>query len=201
MAQVSWFCFNYISTLVENLPLALLEVTTAAHCSCTLLSCTLLTYFVWWSKPFNNVVPTPMHRLKAKKVYALLTCTLGEYRSAFEIAGEKTSTNVRIAEGQEALMSISISNIPNVQLCPINLAACTLKRLLPLPIPIPIPPGCPHAVFLNQSLLGIPGILQSRSMAADRMNATIFIFTILFYGLPHFLAWKDVFPTSYERLC
>ena len=46
--QVGWFCTNCASRLTQGLPLSLLEVSTAAHAFCT-----LLTYFVWWSKPCN----------------------------------------------------------------------------------------------------------------------------------------------------
>jgi hypothetical protein len=48
IVQVGWFCTNCASRLFQRLPLSLLEVSTAAHAFCT-----LLTYFVWWSKPIN----------------------------------------------------------------------------------------------------------------------------------------------------
>ncbi|KLO11913.1 hypothetical protein SCHPADRAFT_891194 [Schizopora paradoxa] len=51
--QVVWFIVNCASRLAENLPLSLMEVSTLAHGLCT-----LLTYFAWWSKPFNVDGPT-----------------------------------------------------------------------------------------------------------------------------------------------
>jgi len=46
--QVEWFCMNCASRLIKHLPLSLLKVSTAAHGFCT-----LLTFFVRWSKPLN----------------------------------------------------------------------------------------------------------------------------------------------------
>ena len=69
IAQVGWFCASCISRLVENLPLSLLEVSTVAHGFCT-----LLTYFVWWSKPLNIdiTMTTPMRGPRAREVYERL---------------------------------------------------------------------------------------------------------------------------------
>src|SRR5258708_16588747 len=69
IVQVGWFCTNCASRLIQRLPLSLLEITTAAHAFCT-----LLTYFVWWSKPMNVMAPTIM-KGKAREVHALLTCS------------------------------------------------------------------------------------------------------------------------------
>ena len=56
IVQVGWFCANCASRLIQHLPLSLLEVSTAAHALCT-----LLTYVVWWSKPLN--IPEPIKHL------------------------------------------------------------------------------------------------------------------------------------------
>ncbi len=50
IVQVGWFCASSLSRFIQHLPLSLLEVSTAFHGFCT-----LLTYFVWWFK-------TPEHR-------------------------------------------------------------------------------------------------------------------------------------------
>ena len=121
MVRVSWFCFNCASRLVEKPSFTLLEVTTAAHCFCT-----LLTYFVWWSKPFNIVMSTPMHGQKAIEVHALLSCTPGEYRRASEIAKQKISSNAWIDDSQEAFTNISTSETQDIP-------ARALKHLLPSP--------------------------------------------------------------------
>ena len=54
IVQVGWFCASCLSRLIQHLPLSLLEVSTAAHGFCT-----LLTYFVWWSKPQNIAEAIP----------------------------------------------------------------------------------------------------------------------------------------------
>ena len=65
IVQVAWFCTNCASRLFQRLPLSLLEVSTAAHAFCT-----LLTYFVWWSKPLNVAMPTLLREKGAQEVYA-----------------------------------------------------------------------------------------------------------------------------------
>lgn len=53
LMQAVWFCATCISRLVQKLPLSLLEVSTLAHALCT-----LVTYLLWWKKPFNIAEPT-----------------------------------------------------------------------------------------------------------------------------------------------
>ena len=189
MVQVGWFCSNCVSRLVEKLPLTLLEVTTAAHCLCT-----LLTYLVWWPKPFNPVVSTPMHGQKAREVHALLNCTPDEYRRALEIAEKKASKDALIYEDQDTSTNASTSETCNAELDRVNLAALVLKNLLPSP------PARPQEVFLSENVLAVPGNVWSRKLLGNGMRAALLIFTTSFYGLPHFLGWNEAFPTSHERL-
>ena len=84
IVQVAWFCTNCASRLFQGLPLSLLEVSTAAHAFCT-----LLTYFVWWSKPINVAAPTLMREKEAREVYALLKCSREEYDKALEMAQKR----------------------------------------------------------------------------------------------------------------
>jgi hypothetical protein len=79
--QVGWFCTSCASRLIQHLPLSLLEVSTAAHAFYT-----LLTYFVWWSKPFNVAEGTPMRGKEAQEVHALLMCSDMEYSQALGMA-------------------------------------------------------------------------------------------------------------------
>ncbi len=67
IVQVAWFCANCASMLFQGLSRSLLLVSTTAHAFCT-----LLTYFVWWSKPINVATPTSMREKEAREVYALL---------------------------------------------------------------------------------------------------------------------------------
>lgn len=190
MVQVGWFCFNCASRLIENLPLTLLEVATVAHCFCT-----LLIYFAWWSKPFNTVMSTPMHGKRAIEVHALLACTPGEYRRALEIAKWEISSDAWPMDyNQDAFTNVSTSKTHDIKLDRVNLAARALKHLLPRP------PVHPEGAFLTQSLLDFPGCFRSHEMISVRMRSNVLILTRLFYGLPHFLGWNELFPTSYERL-
>jgi len=86
IVQVAWFCTNCASRLFQRLPLSLLEVSTAAHAFCT-----LVTYFVWWSKPLNVAAPTVLREKDAREVYALLKCSDDEYDRALRIAERRAA--------------------------------------------------------------------------------------------------------------
>ena len=85
IVQVGWFCANCVSRLIQHLPLSLLEVSTAAHALCT-----LLTYVVWWFKPFNIPEPIILRGKEAREVHALLRCSHREYEEALETARKMT---------------------------------------------------------------------------------------------------------------
>lgn len=97
-------------------------------------------------------------------------------------------------EGQESLTSVPTPRTPNAELDRVYLAARALQRLLPSP------PAHPVDAFVDPFLLDFPGRFGSPEMISNRTRATLLILTRLFYGLPHFLGWSGVFPTSYERL-
>jgi hypothetical protein len=115
IVQVGWFCTNCASRLFQRLPLSLLEVSTAAHAFCT-----LLTYFVWWSKPANVAGPTIMREKEVREVHALLMCSQSEYNEALEMARKMA------AEGSSTATGTSSSK-------KIVLAANALQHLLPNP--------------------------------------------------------------------
>ena len=89
VVQVARFCMNCLSRLVQHLPLTLIEVSTAAHAICI-----LLTYIVWLPKPKNVPVPTILRGEEAEEVYALLKCSPEEYNEALAMTmaekGKKT---------------------------------------------------------------------------------------------------------------
>ena len=68
---------NCVGRLIQCLPLSLLKISTAAHASCT-----LLTYFLWLSKPINIAAPTLMREKEAWEVHALFLCSELEYDKA-----------------------------------------------------------------------------------------------------------------------
>jgi hypothetical protein len=180
IVQVAWFCTNCASRLSQGLPLSLLEVSTAAHAFCT-----LLTYVVWWSKPLNVSAPTLMREKEAREVYALLNCSDYEYYKALGMAQK------RAAEGSSTLTGTH-------GLGKIVLAADALQHLLPFPERPPLSAG-----FTNYGRRLFPGAmantLSDGSVGLSSMSITIAISPIV-YGLVHFLAWGDQFPTPLERL-
>ena len=113
--QVGWLCTDCASRRTQGLPLSLLEVSTAAHAFCT-----LLTYFVWWSKPSNVAVPTLMREKGAREVYALLKCSDHEYNEALELAKERAAGDSSTLPGTRGSEKII-------------LAANALQHLLPTP--------------------------------------------------------------------
>jgi hypothetical protein len=118
VVQVAWFCTNCASRLSQHLPLSLLEVFTAAHAFCT-----LLTYIVWWSKPINVPAPTIMRKKNAREVFALLNCSGVEYDEALEMAKRRAAGDSSETHRSEK----------------IDLAAGALQHLLPTPLPTPLP--------------------------------------------------------------
>ena len=188
IAQVGWFCANCISRLVERLPLSLIEVSTAAHGFCA-----LLTYFVWWSKPLNIAVSTPMRGREAREVHAMLQCTEGEYLEALEIARNQASNSPSISEGQETPANASTSEIRGIEPGRVDLAACALKDLLPSL------PARPKETFLAHVSVSSPGIISS-DIVHFQVSVKVIAITLLLYGFLHYLGFLEDFPTPHERL-
>jgi hypothetical protein len=174
IVQIGWFCMNGASRLIQRLPLSLLEVSTAAHAFCT-----LLVYLVWWSKPLNIAEGKRIKGRKAREVHALLTCMDCEYPEVLSLAE-------RIAVGDSPIRTNTNERV--------ILAANALRHLLPTPEARPLRP------FRLHNFSSSPGstFINSTSHAYYEF-ATVAVSPIL-YGLIHFLAWSDQFPTPLEHL-
>ena len=175
--QVAWFCTNCASRLFQRLPLSLLEVSTAAHALCT-----LVTYFVWLSKPLNVASPTLLRDKEAQEVHALLKCSDDEYDKALDMAQKRAAGGPPMSTGPDVSEKIV-------------LAAGALQHLLPTP-------ERPRSLgFRESDLMLIPGAFNS-THAPDAMHLLIIAMPIspILYGLVHFLAWSDQFPTPSEQL-
>ena len=175
IVQVAWFCTNCASRLFQRLPLSLLEVSTAAHAFCT-----LLTYFVWWSKPINIASPTLLRGKEAREVHALLKCSLHEYNKALKMAQQKAagvSSMPAEPHGSEKII----------------LAAGALQHL-----PTPEPPP-QISVFYSSDRRLVPG---ADGNGSPNEMVSIFVsmaISPILYGLVHFLAWTDQFSTPLEQ--
>ena len=176
IVQVAWFCMNCASRFSQRLPLSLLEVSTTAHAVCT-----LVTYFVWWSKPANVAVPTLLMDKEAREVYALLSCSDDEYGNALEVAQKGAAGDSSMPTEPHASEKIV-------------LAARALQHLLPTP---ERPPR--YSNFHRGDRVLVPGRGGIPLEAGFSPVITIAISPIL-YGVGHFLAWSDQFPTPLERL-
>jgi len=160
---------------IQRLLLSLLEVSTAAHGFCS-----LLTYFVWWLKPTNVATPTIMRGKEAWEVYALLKCSGVEYNEALEMAQKGAAGDSSQLTGAEKIV----------------LAANALQHLLLNPQE---PPRHSHRFLLHSQKL-IPGA-PSRSSTRNRAYEFIAMaVSPALYGVIHFLAWNDHFPTPLERV-
>ena len=177
IVQVAWFCMNCASRLLQHLPLSLLEVSTAAHAFCT-----LLTYFVWWSKPMNVATPTLLREKEAREVYALLKCSSYECDQALEMARK---------------MAAGVSSIPTGPRGSekIVLAAGALQHLLPTP---KRPPGSSR--FKDHDRVLFPGTFFNKSPDGGASENTTLAISPILFGLVHFLGWSGQFPTPLERL-
>ncbi|EIM80033.1 uncharacterized protein STEHIDRAFT_68897 [Stereum hirsutum FP-91666 SS1] len=67
LIQVLWFSAECLTRLAQNLPVSLLELNTFVH---TLFA--LITYTLWWKKPFNVDVPTTLPMPRNSDVLATL---------------------------------------------------------------------------------------------------------------------------------
>jgi hypothetical protein len=178
IVQVVWFCTNCTSRLSQGLPLSLLDVSTAAHALCT-----LITYFVWWSKPVNVAAPTLMRERKARSVYALLNCTHDEYDEALEMARKRAAGDLSTLPGTHGSEKIV-------------LAADALQPLLSTPERL-----IPFHGFTKGSQKLFPGTISSKISHENRFSMPITLgISSVAYGLVHFLAWGGQFPTPLERV-
>jgi hypothetical protein len=167
--QVGWFCADCVSRLAQRLPLSLLEVSTAAHAVCT-----LLTYCVWWPKPLNIAEGTPMKGEGVREVHALFMCLKEERNTAQEMAIAAGDSKVVTSNGQPER---------------IVLAANALLRTSNAP-----PPVDP---FRNRSEWS-PSFASPSRRHLRYARVSVSLSPIL-YGLVHFLAWNVHFPTPLER--
>jgi len=175
IVQVGWFCADCISRLIQHLPLSLLEVSTAAHAVCT-----LLTYWVWWSKPLNIAEGTPMKGNGVQEVYTLLMRSEGE---------DEPSREQAVAEMIAAADSQVVTS--NGQQERIVLAADA-----PLRTSKTLPPVNP---FRHRYEWSAPGSLLADSMRSRPYELTSIAISPILYGLVHFLAWNVHFPKALER--
>ena len=175
IVQVAWFCMNCASRLSQRLPLSLLEVSTAAHAFCT-----LLTYFVWWSKPLNVATPTLLREKEAREVYALLKCSDNEYGDALEMARKWAAGDPSTPTGPHGSEKIV-------------LAAGALQHLLPTP---ERPPR--FSTFYSRGRMLAPGAEGTESRNAKLFQDMSIAISPILYGLVHLLAWSDQFPTPLE---
>ena len=179
VVQVAKFCINCLSRLVQHLPLTLIEVSTAAHAFCT-----LLTYIVWFSKPMNIAVPTILRGEEAEQVYALLKCDTKEYTEASTMAGIGGGTGA-----SEAPPS------PKVVLA----ARALQRRKNPQRPPLHPPPIEKRFRKKEESML-IPGDFSNKSSNKEILVPLTAAIAPIVFGPIHFLAYNDTFPTPMEQL-
>jgi len=178
IVQVGWFCISGASRLFQGLPLSLLEVSTTSR-----VFCTLITYFVWLSKPFNVAAPTILEGKEAQEVYALLKCSEFEYNEALQVAKERATTDSSAPTGPQ-------------QSAKIVMAAKALRPLLSEPEGPPPQPG-----FKTPKKILFPGNFGNKSSSAEKAKSMAIYAALspIVYGLIHSLAWSGQFPTALER--
>ena len=177
IVQVTRFCISCLSRLARHLPLTLLEVSTAAHAFCT-----ILTYIVWWSKPMNVAVPTILREREAEEVYALLKCSDSDYENALAMAGKGGTGGSGGSQGTQVPAKIV-------------LAANALRRL---ETPQRPPPE-PRFRNTDDSML-VPGNFSNKSPYKSFLVPLAAALSPIVFGPIHFLAWYDTFPTPMEQL-
>ena len=170
VVQVGWFCTNCASRSSQGLTVSLLEVSTATHAFCT-----LLTYFVWWSKPLNVAAPTLLREKEAREVYALLKCSHYEYERALEMAQQRAAgDSSTLVPGNDGLQKIA-------------LAANALQHLLPTPERPP-----PDSRFKDHVHILLPD-------RYEHLKSGLLMTALFLYGLLHLVGANDA-PTETERI-
>jgi len=114
----------------------------------------------------------------AREVYALLKCSSEEYKEALEVARQRAAGDTLGATGTEK----------------INLAAHALQHLLPNP------PEYHYSHFLGHRPNMIPGTVGRKSGNNPFYEWIAIAVSPVLYGVIHFLAWNDHFPTPLERV-
>jgi len=175
IVQIGWFCTNCASRIIQRLPLSLLEVSTAAHAVCT-----LLTFFVWRSKPLNVAEGTLMRGKAVREVHALITCSSSEYCTALEMAKMMAAGDYPTAANSDKKDKLI-------------LAANALQHL-------PDPEEPEFFPFRERFSFSAPGALGINSSPWKNYNGINVGTSPILYGLVHFLAWSDQFPTPLEHL-
>jgi len=175
IVQIAWFCTNCASRIIQRLPLSLLEVSTAAHAACT-----LLTFFVWRSKPLNVAEGTLMRGKEVREVYALITCSSSEYSAALEMAKRMAAGDYPTAANSDKKNKLI-------------LAANALRHL-------PDPEKLEFLPFRKRVSFSAPGAVVIHSSPWNDYDWIFVGISPILYGLVHFLAWSDQFPTPLEHL-
>ena len=177
IAQVAVFCTNCVSRLIQRLPLSLLEVSTAAHAICT-----LITYCVWWSKPINVASPTLMREKEAREVYALLKCSVDEYDKALEMSQKRPVSHTSTPTG-------------TYESAKIILAANALQHLPPFPERPPL-----HSGFEKHPHMLVPGSFGNKWASDTNAGLITMAISPVMYGIVHLMAWNEEFPTLREQM-
>ena len=176
IVQGAWYGINCASRLFQGLPLSLLEVSTTGH-----LFCALLTYLVWLSKPMNVAAHTLLRGKEAQELHALLKCSSDEYDEALGMATKRAAGDSSTPTGPQESAKIL-------------LAANALQGLLPNPERPPL------NGFKNPGRVLFPWNLGNKAPNEAFYAVITIIISPIPYGLVHFLAWNDKFPTPFERL-
>ena len=124
-----------------------------------------------------------MREKEAQEVYALLKCSNEEYDEALEMAKK------RAAGGSSAPAPTGPQKSEKIVL-----AANALQNLLPTPERPPLQYG-----FKKPDQL-VPGNFSNYAHRANFFVSITVAISPIVYGLVHFLAWSDNFPTPLERL-
>ena len=177
IVQVAGFFPKCGSRLFQGLPISLLEVSTAAHAFCT-----LITYFVWWSKPINVASPTLLREKEAREVHALLKCSVDEYDKALAMSRKTVVPDSSTLTGTHESEKII-------------LAANALQHLLPFPERPPL-----HSGFERHSHMLFPGSFGNKWASDTHAGLITTAISPILYGLLHLLAWTEHFPTPLEQL-
>ena len=130
----------------------------------------------------NVATPILLREKEAREVYALLKCSDDEHDKALVMAQTRAAGDPSTLTGPDGSEKIV-------------LAAGALQHLLPTPERPPHSRG-----FYSSNRMLAPGTGNNKLPNGEFFTSMSIAISPILYGLIHFLAWSDQFPTPLERL-
>jgi hypothetical protein len=207
--QISWLLVQCCARLVQRLPLTTLEVGTLAY-----IPCAILTYYLWWDKPYEINTPTQLEVIDVLKTSSVNK--VNEDPGFSGVGNEASSSEVRTISLRDSLGLIT--NTPNAfegtyALTDIDMGSSSTKdaltarpsngteRVAKLAPSVGEAGGFPaqHEMY---STYAISSALSHWEEGSTDPSTQVLILAVVFFvvGGVHLCAWNSSFATTGEQI-